>query len=83
MERDLITENLRTIFSTTLNLSPEEITDELSPDTCELWDSLHHIHLVAAIDEEFEITLDIEQQIEMLNFGLAVEVVSEVMNGRS
>ena len=83
MERDLITENLRAIFSAILNLSLEEITDDLSPDTCELWDSLHHIHLVAAIDEEFEITLDIEQQIEILNFGLAVEVVSEVLNGRN
>ncbi len=83
MECNLITQNLRSIFSAVLNLSPEDITEDLSPDTCEQWDSLHHIHLVSAIDEEFDITLDIERQIEILNFGLAVEVVSEVINGSS
>ncbi len=81
MTRDEVAEQLRTIFAAVLQLSPEAVGPELSPDTCEAWDSLHHIHLMSAIDETFGITLDIEQQIEILTFNLGVEVVYEELQG--
>ena len=77
-----IEESIRQIFATVLQLSPQEITPELSPDTCERWDSLNHIHLVNAINETLEIDLSVEQQVEILNFDLALEVVSEAVQGK-
>ena len=74
-------ETIRQIFATVLQLSPQEISPELSPDTCERWDSLNHIHLVNAINETLEIDLSVEQQVEILNFDLALEVVSEAVQG--
>lgn len=71
---------LREIFSTVLNLPAAEVIPALTPDTCSSWDSLHHIHLVSAIDEVFSIKLTIEQQMEIMSFDLAVDVVSEALS---
>ncbi len=72
-------ETIRQIFATILQLSPQEVSPGLSPDTCERWDSLNHIHLINAINETLEVDLSVEQQVEILNFDLALEVVSEVV----
>ena len=79
MSAESVETKLREIFATVLDLPAEEVVDSLSPDTCAKWDSLHHIHLVSAIDETFSIELTFEQQIEILNFDLAVEVVREAL----
>lgn len=67
--------NLVEIFATVLGVPETAITDDLSPDTCATWDSLRHIQLCTAIDQSFGIALDITQQVEMLNFGLALDTV--------
>jgi acyl carrier protein len=67
------------IFATVLGISETAIKDELSPDNCATWDSLRHIQLCTAIDQSFRITLDITQQVEMLNFGLALDTVLGAM----
>ena len=72
---------MREIFAAILQLPPEKIVFGLSPDDCEKWDSLHHIHLVNAINETMGVDLTVEQQIEMLTFDLAVEVVQEAIQG--
>ena len=76
-----IEKRVREIFVAVLQIPPELVVLALSPDDCEQWDSLHHIHLVNAINETLEIDLTVEQQIEMLTFDLAVEVVKEAMQG--
>lgn len=75
-------QTIRQIFATILQLSPQSISPDLSPDSCESWDSLNHIHLVNAINETLEIDLTVEQQLEMLNFDLVLEVVAEALEGK-
>lgn len=77
--RDHAVAQLREIFSAVLGVRPETITGALAPDTCDTWDSLHHIHLVSAIDENFGIHLEIEQQVEMITFDLATIVVCDAL----
>ena len=67
------------IFATVLGVPETAVTDDLSPDTCATWDSLRHIQLCTAIDQSFGIALDITQQVEMLNFGLAVDTVTSAL----
>ena len=76
-----IEQSVRDIFVAILQISPEKVVLKLSPDDCEQWDSLHHIHLVNAINETLGVDLTVEQQVEMLTFDLAVEVVKEAMRG--
>ncbi|HJN60421.1 MAG TPA: phosphopantetheine-binding protein [Alphaproteobacteria bacterium] len=81
MSEQNIEGRVREIFAAVLQLPPEAVVLELSPDDCEQWDSLHHIHLVNAINETLGVDLTVEQQIEMLTFDLAVEVATEAMQG--
>ena len=81
MSEQNIEERVREIFAAILQLPPEKIVLGLSPDDCEQWDSLHHIHLVNAMNETLGVDLTVEQQIEMLTFDLAVEVVQEAIQG--
>ena len=66
---------LKAIFSTILGVPLESVNDGLSTASCAKWDSLNHIHLVNAIEEEFEITLEFEDQMRMLSFALASAIV--------
>jgi acyl carrier protein len=70
-----IDSSLRKIFSTILDVPLEAVDDGLTPPSCPQWDSLNHIHLVNAIEEEFDITLDFEQQMRILSLGAAVGIV--------
>ncbi len=83
MTPDNLTEQLKTLFATVLELPVDRVTPELSPDNCAEWDSLRHIHIVSAIDETFEVTLTFEQQMEIMTFDLAIDVVTEALNGAS
>ncbi len=79
MTRSEVAETLRSIFATILDLPAAAVTGDLSPDNCERWDSLHHIHLVSAIEEEFALKLGVEAEVEILSFDLAVIVVCEAL----
>lgn len=79
MTPDQIEPTLKEIFSTILGVEVSDIGPDLSPDTCSKWDSLHHIHIVTAIEQEFGVELSVEQQVEILTFDLAHEVVKEVL----
>jgi acyl carrier protein len=59
------------------------VTEDLSPETCAKWDSLHQIHLANAIEEEFGIVIEFEDQMRMLSFALAGEIVRSALDTRA
>jgi acyl carrier protein len=50
-------QRFRTIVSTVLGIAPEQVQDQLNPDSVDTWDSLNHINLIAALEQEFGIVL--------------------------
>ena len=66
---------IKNIMSSVFQIPLETITDDSSQDTIELWDSLNHMNLVVALEEEFKIELDDDAIIEMLNFKLIQEIL--------
>ena len=67
---------LKEVFSDTFGLRPEDVSDNLTSDTMDNWDSLNHLRLVTAIEEAFGVTLsmaDIEYM--MGSFGKVCEVL--------
>ncbi len=44
----------------TLNVPPTSITQESSADNTDAWDSLAQVNLMIALEQTFEITLDVE-----------------------
>ena len=55
----------------------EAIHAESSPETIESWDSLKHMNLVVALEEEFSIVFEDDEIIQMLNFALITLIVKD------
>jgi acyl carrier protein len=53
-----------------LNLSPELISDDTSPDSVSSWDSLGHLNLVMALEHEYGVSLSAEDALAMRNVAL-------------
>jgi acyl carrier protein len=68
-------DRLRTIFRDTLELGADVDIDTLKYRDIEQWDSLGHMSLVAAIEDEFNVQLDTDQVIDMSSFAVAVDML--------
>ena len=60
MHTEGVSERVRGILSALLNLPLDRVPLDGSRDTLEEWDSLKHMHLVLALEEEFDIEFDDE-----------------------
>jgi acyl carrier protein len=58
------------IVAELFDLEPAAVDDALTPEDVELWDSMNHLRLVSAVEEEFQIKLSM-QEIESIR-SLAV-----------
>lgn len=47
----------------------DEIEDSFGPDQIEAWDSLSHIELVVALEEEFEISIAVQDVSRLYTIG--------------
>jgi acyl carrier protein len=66
---------VKQILADVLSLPEEEITTDSSPETIDAWDSLQHLNLVLAIEQEFGIRFDPEEIEELISFKILVEMV--------
>ena len=55
MQSESINDRFFGVLSSLFNLPPERLGDHSSRATLEQWDSLKHMHLVLALEEEFGI----------------------------
>lgn len=70
-------ERIIKVVSQVLGVQPEMITEDTSPDNQPAWDSLKHMNLVLALEEEFGVQFTDTQVLEMLNVGLILHVMAE------
>lgn len=66
------------VVSQVMGVTIGEVNEESSPDTLEAWDSLKHMNLVLALEEEFGLQFTDEQIMEMLSVGLIIEIIKEM-----
>lgn len=72
-----VKEKIKIIMSAVFEVPIEEITEESSSDNIESWDSLKHLNLILALEEEFEITIPDEEVGNLFNYKLIELVVNE------
>nr|AIF19905.1 acyl carrier protein, ACP [uncultured marine thaumarchaeote KM3_87_H02] len=72
-----ISDRIKNVMSAVFGISNEEINDESSPDTIESWDSLKHMNLVVALEEEFNVEFTDDNIIELINMKLIMAVLLE------
>ena len=66
------------VMSSVFGVSIDDIDDNTSPDTLESWDSLKHMNLIIALEEEFLVKLNDEDIIEMINYKLIFHKLSRL-----
>lgn len=64
-------ERLRTVFVEALALDDDVEVENLRYRDVPQWDSIGHMTLVAAIEDEFGVALDTEQVIDLSGFDVA------------
>ena len=71
-------ERVRTIASDVLQVSVQQLTPQSSPQEIDNWDSVHHLNLVLALEQEFGLQLDPEDIDRMTS----IEQVVSVLEGK-
>lgn len=71
-------EKVKKVMSNIFQVPIKDITDDASPDTITGWDSLKHMNLVLALEEEFGVQFSDAQILELLNFQLILLTLKEV-----
>jgi acyl carrier protein len=70
-------EKLKGVMARIFSVASTDISEEASPDTIENWDSLRHMNLVLALEEEFGVEFTDDQVVEILSFRLIKLVLQE------
>jgi acyl carrier protein len=73
METTLV--RVRRTLSDLFSVSPESVTAETSPATLDAWDSMGHLMLVEALEQEFELQIPPEDVERMKDVGTIVKVL--------
>ena len=53
-------QKFRSVISTILQIPEDQINDDLTAEKIDTWDSLNHINLIGALEQEFGLTLTTE-----------------------
>lgn len=56
MDTDEILEQARDVIASTFGLPASNVPDSVSSDTIPIWDSLHHLTLIVALEDRFSVT---------------------------
>ncbi|MFA6051854.1 MAG: acyl carrier protein [Methylobacter sp.] len=66
----MINQNIKKVMGEVFGIDQASIGEDASPGNIEQWDSLRHMNLVVALEEEFEVRLPDESISEMVSFKL-------------
>ncbi len=66
---------LRVIFTQVLRISDDVPDENISMETQLTWDSMAHINLILAIEQEFRIALTLEEASEAITFDGFREII--------
>lgn len=61
---DLVERRVQRVFADIFSIPVEQLRSELSPETVANWDSLNHLNLVLALEQEFGIQFSPEETID-------------------
>jgi acyl carrier protein len=59
---------LKEILETVLELNPNEYSEEISTENNEKWDSIKHLLLMSTLEQEFDISFDDEDLLNLTSF---------------
>ena len=78
-----IKHRIKNIMSAVFEMSVDEIDENSSPDNIESWDSINHMKIVVAMEEEFNVQFTDADIIELINMKLIMAVLLEKLPGNT
>jgi acyl carrier protein len=75
-------DTLKDVMATVLEIAADSISDDTSMDTVEAWDSIKHMNLVLAIEEEFGVSIPDEDAANITSYPLIRLVLNEQLKGK-
>jgi acyl carrier protein, ACP len=73
-------QRIKQVMADVFDMPAETILENVSQDNLEGWDSLKHLDLVVALEEEFEITIPVEEVGNLISFKLIVVIIKELLS---
>ena len=75
MTREEVYEQLNEVFRDVFDDDSITVNDATTSDDIEEWDSLEHINLIAAVEQEFGMRFSMGQVVSMKNVGEMVDII--------
>lgn len=74
-----VEETVKRIVSDLFEIPVGDLDDSTSPETVEKWDSLSHLNMVLALEEEYGIRIDDNDIVEMVDLKKVCSKVREYL----
>lgn len=71
-----VEQTIKDLMAMVLNIDAAKIDDDTSMDNTPGWDSVNHINLIVALEEEFSISFEVSEFELMISFFEIVQVVN-------
>ena len=70
-----LADRLAALFEKSFQLDSGDFSPNLVPEDVMLWDSLGHMNLVMAMEDEFDVQFEVEEITEMTTAGKILEIL--------
>ena len=77
MNRTEILEKLNEVFHDVFDNNDIVVTEQTNANDIEEWDSLIHITLISAVEDEFDVSFDMKTVVSMKNVGDVIDAIEE------
>jgi acyl carrier protein len=68
---------IKKVIGSVFGIDPAGITENDSPDSIANWDSLRHMNLIVALEEEFVIEFTEDEIMDMLNYKILYAIIKD------
>ena len=69
-------QRIKNVMSAVFEIPVNKIKENASPDTIESWDSLQHMNMVVALEDEFQVEFTDDEIFEMMNYSLIKSIIT-------
>ncbi len=70
---------IKQVMSAVFEIPVESIADDASSDNIENWDSLRHLNLILALEEEFGVSIPDDEVGNLVNYKLIELVINDLL----
>ena len=72
-------DKIKEILATVLEIDQSDVNNDTNPNTVSNWDSLRHMKLVFAIEDEFGVQFSDDQIIQLTDVGKIINCIKELI----